>query len=233
MAGALLVVDELKEHSSPTRGGLGALFFDVGLKFVLVQRGAVPDGDVTARGGQAVDAGDQLLQGGGRKVDQQALGNPRGGLGRIKAAVPQCLWPIITQIDLDLATRGVRCRAVRRKHLTLEGQDLRLVQLEDRRPVTPRQPVRPGVQPRRQDDHLSHAGVGGPAEIPVEIPGAGALEVDEMLAEVAGLQRVVGNLAIEDVGGGTADGTAEHLRVGVDGQRVGLLRLQRSRGRYE
>ena len=80
---------------------------------------------------------------GGRKVDQQALGNPRGWLGRIKASVPQCLWPIITQIDLDLATLGVRCRAVRRKHLTLESQDLRLVQLEDRRPVRPRQPIRP------------------------------------------------------------------------------------------
>ena len=54
-----------------------------------------------------------------------------------------------------------------------------------------------------------------------------------MLAEVAGFQWVVGHLSVEDVGSRTADGTAEHLRIGVDGQRVGFLCLERSRGRYE
>jgi hypothetical protein len=82
-------------------------------------------------------------------------------------------------------------------------------------------------------NHLPRAGVGGLTEILVEILGAGALEVDEMLAEVGRLQRVVGSLAVEDVGGRTANGTAEHLRIRVDGQRVGFPRLQCSRGRYE
>ncbi len=54
-----------------------------------------------------------------------------------------------------------------------------------------------------------------------------------MLAELRGLQRVIGVLAVENVGRGTAHGSAKQLGVGVDGQRVGLLRLQRSRGRYE
>ena len=90
-----------------------------------------------------------------------------------------------------------------------------------------------GVQPRRQDDHLPHAVGGRPAEILVKVFGAGALEVDEMLAEAAGLQLVVGNLAIDAVGSTAANGTAEHLRILVDGQRIGFLCLERSRGRHE
>jgi hypothetical protein len=54
-----------------------------------------------------------------------------------------------------------------------------------------------------------------------------------MLAEVGGLELVVGHVTVEHVGGTTADGAAEHLRIRVDGQRVGLLRLQGSCGRYE
>jgi hypothetical protein len=50
----------------------------------------------------------------------------------------------------------------------------------------------------QQDDDLPHAGVSGPAEILVEILRASALEVDEMLAEVGGLQVVFGILAVED-----------------------------------
>jgi hypothetical protein len=90
-----------------------------------------------------------------------------------------------------------------------------------------------GVEPRRQYDHLPHAGFGRPAEIFVEIPGARALEVDEMLAELGGLQRVLGFLTVEHVGRVTADGAAEQLRIRVDGKRIGLLRLQRPRRRHE
>src|SRR5262249_18300271 len=114
-----------------------------------------------------------------------------------------------------------------------EIEDLRPVQLEDRRRGGPVQPVGARIEPGRQDDDLPHAGVGGAQEVLVEILRARGLEVDEGVAEVGGLERGVGVLAVENVRRRTTDGTTEDLRVWVDGQRVGLLRLQRPRGRYE
>src|SRR5271163_2654632 len=183
--------------------------------------------------GQAVDTAEQLLLRAGRQIDQQALGNPCRRLDRIKPAVPQSLWPVLTQIDGDLTTLGPRLGAVTGEHLALEIEDLRTVQLENRRSGRPREPVGAGIQSGRQDDYLPHARVRRPAKILVEIFGASALEVDEMLAEVGGLEWVVGNLTVENVGRRTADGATKQLRIRVDGQRVGLLCLQRSRCRYE
>lgn len=90
-----------------------------------------------------------------------------------------------------------------------------------------------GNQSCSQDDHLLHAGGRCPGEILVEIPGAGTLEVDEMLTEVPGCQIVIGQLAVQYVGPFTTCGTAENLGIGIDGQRIGLLRLQYSCGGYQ
>ena len=176
---------------------------------------------------------EQLLLRLGGQIDQQALGNPCRRLRRIKSTFLQRFWPVLAQIDGNLAPLGARLGVQAGEYRALEIEDLGTVQLEDRRPVRPRQPVGAGVQSRRQNDDLPHAGVGGAPEILIEILGTCALEVDEMLAEVGGLELVVGDLAVEHVGSTTADGTAEHLGIRVDGHRVGLLRLQRSRGRYE
>jgi hypothetical protein len=54
-----------------------------------------------------------------------------------------------------------------------------------------------------------------------------------MVAEAGALELVVGFLAVENVRRRTSDGSAEDLRIRIDDQGVGLLRLQRPRGRYE
>src|SRR6516164_11518654 len=99
---------------------------------------------MAAVAGEAVEAGEQLLLRGGREINQQALGDPCRRLGRIEATVPQGLWPVLPQVDGDLATLGARLGAVADEHLALEVQDLRLVQLEDRRRGRPVQAVRAG-----------------------------------------------------------------------------------------
>jgi ribosomal protein L16 Arg81 hydroxylase len=229
----LLVVNELEEHALVALGGARTFLLHGGLEDVGLQRHGVLDGDVAAAAGQRVDAGEQVLLRGGREIDQQPLGDPCRRLGGIKTAVPQGLWPVVSQIDGDLAPLGTRLGAVTGENLTLEVKDLRLVQLEDRRRRRPVQAVGTGIQPRRQDDHLPYAGVRRSAEIFVEVLGAGSLVVDEMPTPVGGLQLVVRQLAVQDVGGYTADGATENLGVRVHDQRVRLLCLQRSRCRYE
>jgi hypothetical protein len=112
-------------------------------------------------------------------------------------------------------------------------EDLRAVQLEDRRRGGPVQTVGTRIESGRQDDDLPHAGFRGPQEVLVEVLRASSLEVDEMVAEVGALEGVVGFLTVENVGRRSADGATEDLRVLVDDQRVGLLRLERPCGRYE
>src|SRR6202008_2174537 len=128
-------------------------FFERGLELVGLQRRTVLDGDMAARAGQAVDAAEQLLLRGSRKIKQQTLSDPRRRLGRIEPTVAQGLWPVLPQIDSYLATPGARLGAVFGEHLTLEVENLRTVQLKNCRPGRPVQAVGARVQSSGQDDY--------------------------------------------------------------------------------
>ncbi|COV72941.1 Uncharacterised protein [Mycobacterium tuberculosis] len=182
---------------------------------------------------QGVDADKQALLGLGREIDQQALGDPSRRPVGIKSVVTQGYLPLIAQIDSNRPTLGSRPYVIVGEHRVLEVEDLRSIQLEDCCPDWPLQSECTGIQSCSQDDHLLHAGGRCPGEILVEIPGAGTLEVDEMLTEVPGCQIVIGQLAVQYVGPFTTCGTAENLGIGIDGQRIGLLRLQCSCGGYQ
>ena len=137
-----------------------------------------------------------------------------------------------SQVDGNFAALGGRGIAVPGENLAFELQHPWLVQLEDFRTVGPGQPVAARVQPRGQDHHLPYPGFGSLAEVVVEVPGSGALEVHEVPTEL-GLQLVVGSLAVQQVRPFATDGPAEDLGIGIDGQGLGFLRLQCSCGGYE
>src|SRR6185295_5285744 len=83
-----------------------------------------------------------------------------------------------------------------------------------------------------QDDDLPHPDGGRGLEVVVEVLSANGLEVDEVVAELA-LQRVLGRLAVEQVGPLSPNGPAEDLGEWIDRRGVGLLRLECSRRCYE
>ena len=136
------------------------------------------------------------------------------------------------QVDGDLTAFGRRRVTVASKHLALELQHLRLIQLEHHRPVGPRQPVATGVEPRRKEHDLAHPDFGRGLEVIVEVQGPGALEVHEMLAELR-LQRVIRGAAVEDGRPIAACRPAEHFGIGINRGGVGFPGLQGPRRGHE
>src|SRR6202035_2553706 len=123
------------------------------------------------------------------------------------------LRPILSEVDSDLTAFGVGLCSLLAQHLALEIENLRTVQLEDRRGIGPGQPVGARVQTGGQDHHLPYASVRDSPEVVVEVSGTCRLEVDEMLPPVRGFELMVGDLAVQHIGGVAANRTAEHLRV--------------------
>ncbi|SKU10791.1 Uncharacterised protein [Mycobacteroides abscessus subsp. abscessus] len=119
------------------------------------------------------------------------------------------------------------------EHLALELMHQGLVQLEDRRPRCPIQPIRPRVEPRGQDHHLLDAGLDCLAEVGIEVARAGALKAHEILAEVFRSQRMLGYTAGNQLGPFPTRGTTEHLGVLICRQRSRFRRLESPAGRHE
>src|SRR3984957_16619832 len=154
---------------------------------------------MTSRTGQRVDTGEQLLPCRDGQIDQKTFGDPRRRLRRVETTVPQRLRPILAEVDGDLTAFGVGLGSLPAEHLALEIENLRTVQLEDRRRIGPGQPEGARVQTGGQDHHLPYAGICGSPEVVVEVSGTCTLEVDEMLPPLRGFESMVGQLAVEDV----------------------------------
>src|SRR4051812_41275449 len=87
----LLVVDEREEGLLIGR----ALLVALGLEYLGIQRYGLLDGEVAARRGQRVDAGEQLVLCAGGQVDQQPLGDPGRWFRWVETVVAQRLWPVV------------------------------------------------------------------------------------------------------------------------------------------
>ena len=227
----LLVVDHLPPFAAVVGDVLALLAFR--LEGIVVHRPAFFDADVAAACRQRVDAGEQLFLRSRRKIDQQALGDPRRRLRRTGTIVPQGLWPVVTQVDGDLAPLGPGRGPVSGQRLASELQNLGLVEFENGCAGGPVEPVGPGVQADSQQHDLPDTGSGDITEVRVEVAGTRGLEVDEVSPEVRRLQRMLWCVPVQHGGPWAAGSPAEDLGVGVYRERMGFLRLQRAGGRDE
>ena len=91
------------------------------------------------------------------QVDEQALGDPGGRLGRLQAGRPQRGRPVVPQVARHRDPLAARHGVLRGQHLVLGVQHVRGVHLEAAGARRPGQPERPGVEPRAEQHHLAAA----------------------------------------------------------------------------
>ncbi|CAG7323885.1 hypothetical protein PICSAR65_02739 [Mycobacterium avium subsp. paratuberculosis] len=192
----------------------------LGLQLQRIPGGQVVGGQPAARGaGRGEPAQQPVLFGGLQVADQQLLGDPRRGLGRVETHPPQRRRPVVAQVDADRAPVGGQPGVQPAQHPGLEIEHPRPVDLVDRGPARPPQPVRPGVQARCQDHHLANARAARLGEEFVHEPGVGGQRIQQrrhrrVVADrrFIGRERVVGDRAGEVV---DADGSQQRLGVRV------------------